>query len=252
MNPGWQRCGAFGESERLEERPVVAQLQPDIDPQPVRPHPAGQPLSLGHQGPPNSGAPLQRLDRQPAGIGKIRLPLDRDAAKDPAIPRGKQDRRRPSWPPGSNLGAFRQRARFRPQRSAILPECAMDERDDRIGLLGARRSNRGGGCPRSLVSARCGSFRIQEAILSSSELADQRRNRLLGLGATLLAAFFVSLITTFARITYDSGSNPATQVFLRSLCMMLVLGALQLMLGRGLILPRRLIPRPSASASASS
>jgi drug/metabolite transporter (DMT)-like permease len=65
---------------------------------------------------------------------------------------------------------------------------------------------------------------------------------LLGLGATLLAAFFVSLITTFARIAYDSGSNPATQVFLRSLCMMLVLGGLQLVLGRALMLPRRLIP----------
>ncbi len=65
---------------------------------------------------------------------------------------------------------------------------------------------------------------------------------MLGLGATLLAAFFVSLITTFARIAYDSGSNPATQVFLRSLCMMLALGGLQLVLGRGLMLPRRTIP----------
>jgi len=65
---------------------------------------------------------------------------------------------------------------------------------------------------------------------------------MLGLGATLLAAFFVSLITTFARITYDAGSNPATQVFLRSLCMMLALGGLQLVLGRGLMVSRRTIP----------
>jgi drug/metabolite transporter (DMT)-like permease len=65
---------------------------------------------------------------------------------------------------------------------------------------------------------------------------------MLGLGATLLSAFFVSLITTFARIAYDSGSNPATQVFLRSLCMMVALGGLQLVLGRGLVLPRRTIP----------
>jgi drug/metabolite transporter (DMT)-like permease len=65
---------------------------------------------------------------------------------------------------------------------------------------------------------------------------------MLGLGATLLSAFFVSLITTFARITYDSGSNPATQVFLRSLCMMVALGGLQLVSGRGLVLPRRTIP----------
>ncbi len=48
-------------------------------------------------------------------------------------------------------------------------------------------------------------------------------------------------MTTFARIAYESGSNPATQVFLRSLCMMLVMGALQLALGRSLMLPRRTI-----------
>jgi drug/metabolite transporter (DMT)-like permease len=83
-------------------------------------------------------------------------------------------------------------------------------------------------------------LRNEGAILSSSEFAD-RRHRLLGLGATLLAALFVSLITTFARITYDSGSNPATQVLLRSLCMMLALGALQLALGRRLMLPRRTV-----------
>lgn len=81
----------------------------------------------------------------------------------------------------------------------------------------------------------------QGAILSFPESVDQRRRRLLGLGATLLAALFVSLVTTFARITYDSGSNPATQVFLRSLCMMLVLGCLQVVLGRGIMLPRRTI-----------
>ena len=81
---------------------------------------------------------------------------------------------------------------------------------------------------------------MRGVILSSFELADRRR-RLLGLGATLLAALFVSLVTTFARITYDSGSNPATQVFLRSLCMMLILGGLQIVLGRSLILPRRTI-----------
>ncbi|NKB15897.1 MAG: hypothetical protein HC774_01595, partial [Sphingomonadales bacterium] len=69
-----------------------------------------------------------------------------------------------------------------------------------------------------------------------------RRRRLLGLGATLLAAFFVSLITTFARIAYDSGSDPATQVFLRSLCMMLALGGLQLALRRPVMVPRRVIP----------
>ena len=49
---------------------------------------------------------------------------------------------------------------------------------------------------------------------------------MLGLGITLLAAFFVSLITTFARLAYDAGSNPPTQVLLRSMCMMLALGGL--------------------------
>ena len=57
----------------------------------------------------------------------------------------------------------------------------------------------------------------------------------------MIAALFVSLITTFARITYDAGSNPATQVFLRSLCMMLVLGGVQLGLGRSLMVPRHTI-----------
>jgi drug/metabolite transporter (DMT)-like permease len=78
-------------------------------------------------------------------------------------------------------------------------------------------------------------------VLSSSVLADHRRRRLLGLGMTLLAAFFVSQVTTLARIAYDSGSNPATQVFLRSLCMMLILGGLQFALGRSLMLPRRIV-----------
>ena len=85
------------------------------------------------------------------------------------------------------------------------------------------------------------SVRLQGAILSSFEAADQRRNRILGLGVTFLAALFVGLVTTFARISYDSGSNPATQVFLRSLCMMLALGGLQLALGRSLMLARRTI-----------
>ena len=85
------------------------------------------------------------------------------------------------------------------------------------------------------------SVRLQGVNLSSFEAADQRRKRLLGLGITFLAALFVGLVTTFARIAYDSGSNPATQVFLRSLCMMLVLGGLQLALGRSLMLPRRTI-----------
>lgn len=66
--------------------------------------------------------------------------------------------------------------------------------------------------------------------------------RLAGLGLTFLAALFVSLITTFARLAYDSGSNPPTQVLLRSLSMMLALGGLQLLAGRSLMLPRRVIP----------
>lgn len=63
-----------------------------------------------------------------------------------------------------------------------------------------------------------------------------------GLLITFFAALFVSLITTFARLAYDSGSNPPTQVLLRSLCMMLALGGLQLALGRSLALPRGVMP----------
>lgn len=85
------------------------------------------------------------------------------------------------------------------------------------------------------------SFRLQEAILTFSELSEQRR-RLLGLSITLLAAFFVSLITTFARKAYDSGSDPATLVLLRSACMMLVLAGLQLARRQSIALARRTIP----------
>lgn len=62
-----------------------------------------------------------------------------------------------------------------------------------------------------------------------------------GLIITFFAALFVSLITTFARLAYDAGSNPPTQVFLRSACMMIALGGLQLVMGRSLALPRRVI-----------
>jgi drug/metabolite transporter (DMT)-like permease len=63
-----------------------------------------------------------------------------------------------------------------------------------------------------------------------------------GLTITFFAALFVSLITTFARLAYEAGSNPPTQVFFRSTCMMLALGGLQLALGRSVMLPRRVIP----------
>ena len=53
---------------------------------------------------------------------------------------------------------------------------------------------------------------------------------------------FVSQVTTFARLTYDAGSDPATQVFLRSLALTVTMVALQLGLGRNIIVPRRIIP----------
>jgi len=84
-------------------------------------------------------------------------------------------------------------------------------------------------------------FRLQEAILTLSELPEQRR-RLLGLGVTLLAALFVSLITTFARKAYEAGSDPATLVLVRSACMMLVLAGLQFARGQSIALARRTIP----------
>lgn len=71
---------------------------------------------------------------------------------------------------------------------------------------------------------------------------------MLGLGITFLSALFFSLITTFARLAYDSGSNPATQVLLRSLCMMIALGGLQLLAGRSILPPRHVIPTTLALA----
>lgn len=74
-------------------------------------------------------------------------------------------------------------------------------------------------------------------------LAESASNRqLTGLGITFLSALFFSLITTFARLAYDSGSNPGTQVLLRSLCMMLVLAIIQSLARRSILPPRRVIP----------
>ncbi len=56
------------------------------------------------------------------------------------------------------------------------------------------------------------------------------------------------MITTFARLAYDAGSNPPTQVMLRSLCMALALGGFQLLSGRGLMLPRRALSATLALA----
>ena len=157
----------------------------------------------------------------------------------PAASLGKQDGAGLHDGPDRVRG-FQQRARFRPQLAAIFPERALEQRDDRLGFIRARRANQERVALRRLFP-HLGVLPSQGAILSSSELADQRRKRLLGLGITFLAALFISLVTTFARIAYESGSNPATQVFLRSLCMMLVMGGLQLALGRSLMLPRRTI-----------
>jgi drug/metabolite transporter (DMT)-like permease len=76
----------------------------------------------------------------------------------------------------------------------------------------------------------------------TSIAAAQAKRRMTGLTITFFAALFVSLITTFARLAYEAGSNPPTQVFFRSTCMMLALGGLQLALGRSVMLPRRVIP----------
>lgn len=81
-----------------------------------------------------------------------------------------------------------------------------------------------------------------------SNTATDSRRRAIGLVITFFAALFVSLITTFARLAYDAGSNPPTQVLIRSACMMLALGLLQLALGRSLRLPPRVIPATLALA----
>src|SRR5688572_17688791 len=212
--------GPFDETQRPEERPVVAQLQPDVDPQPVRPHLARQHLRLGHQRPGHADSPLHRLDGQAPGVGAVVFPPHRDASQYPAASLGKQDGAGLHDGPDGFRG-FQQRAH-------------------RLGFIRTRRANQEGVALRRLFP-HVGVLPSQGAILPSSELADQRRKRLLGLGVTFLAALFISLVTTFARIAYESGSNPATQVFLRSLGMMLVMGGLQLALGRSLMLARRTI-----------
>src|SRR6185436_1320185 len=131
-----------------------------------------------------------------------------------------------------------------PDSGRSLPRCSPNARCSSATTASAS-FGRAARIRRGLLSAAC--FRTlrvlsnQEAILSSSLLADQRRSRLVGLGMTLLSAFLFSLITTFARIAYDAGSNPATQVFLRSLCIVAVLGGLQILAGRSLLLARRTV-----------
>ena len=65
---------------------------------------------------------------------------------------------------------------------------------------------------------------------------------MLGLAITLCSAFFFGMNTTLARIAYDYGSNPATQVFLRSAFLVITLACLQLASGREIMLSRRLVP----------
>jgi drug/metabolite transporter (DMT)-like permease len=58
--------------------------------------------------------------------------------------------------------------------------------------------------------------------------------------ATLLilaSACCFGLVATFARLAYDAGSNPLTVVLLRHACIVLVVGAIVLALGRSLRLP---------------
>lgn len=231
--------GPFDESQRPEEGPVVAQLQPHVDPQPATAHLARGRLRRRHQGTANGDSSLHRLDREASGIGAIVLPPDRHAAQNPAGALGEQDGTGLHGGP-DGVRCFQQRTRLRSEFAAIFPERPLDQRDDRLGFVRTRRPNQEGVALHRLFP-HLGVLPIEGAILSSSELADQRRKRLLGLGITFLAALFISLVTTFARIAYESGSNPATQVFLRSLCMMLAMGGLQLALGRSLMLPRRTI-----------
>lgn len=230
--------GPLDKSHRAEKGAVFREREADIDPQPVAAQLACGGLRLLHEGSPDPHAAHRRIDGESADIDEIRLTLDCDTANDAPGQFGHEQ-----CPAGNHRGdpirSLRQGTRFRIQSSAILRKGPMNERDDRLGLLDTRGMDQYG-VALDCMFPHLAVPRFQEAILSTSATADQRR-RLLGLGVTLLAALFISLNTTFARIAYDSGSNPATQVLLRSLCMMLVLGGLQFVLDRGLMLPRRTI-----------
>ncbi len=60
----------------------------------------------------------------------------------------------------------------------------------------------------------------------------------LGTGLIVLAACSFGLITTLSRIAYDAGGTPTTQVFLRFVAFVLLIGPLIKLLGRPVLLPR--------------
>lgn len=66
----------------------------------------------------------------------------------------------------------------------------------------------------------------------------ERRAFWLGTGLIVLAACSFGLITTLSRIAYDAGGTPTTQVFLRFVAFVLLIGPLIKLLGRPVLLPR--------------
>lgn len=66
----------------------------------------------------------------------------------------------------------------------------------------------------------------------------ERRAFWLGTGLIVLSACGFGLITTLSRIAYDAGGSPTTQVFLRFIAFVLLIGPLMKLLGRPVLLPR--------------
>jgi drug/metabolite transporter (DMT)-like permease len=68
--------------------------------------------------------------------------------------------------------------------------------------------------------------------------ARERRAFWLGTALIVLSACCFGLITTLSRIAYDSGGTPNTQVFLRFVAFVILIGPLMKLLGRPMLLPR--------------
>ncbi len=67
----------------------------------------------------------------------------------------------------------------------------------------------------------------------------ERKAFWLGTGLIVLSACCFGMITTLSRLAYDAGGTPTTQVFLRFITFVVLIGPLIRMLGRPLLLPAK-------------
>lgn len=74
---------------------------------------------------------------------------------------------------------------------------------------------------------------------SSPAAGRERRAFWLGTGLIVLSACCFGMITTLSRLAYDAGGTPTTQVFLRFVTFVVLIGPLIGMLGRPILLPAK-------------